>query len=214
MEIHDYIADRAENLSEPMVLFFDKVVGSTRIISGDPNCFVHELVRRYHDKYSKINKIDPLSEMPDEMPRGSVFISYAHDDIDSVRKLIQGLHAIRVPVWIDKQRLEIGENYESQIKYAIKNSCSYFISVISRNTELNTARYVHKERQWAAERHVEGFVYYVPIIIDETPEPKSEPIVFSKVHFERLRNGDVSPSFCERMEILMEEYRISGKPRE
>ena len=32
----DYLADQPENLGESMAFFFDRIVGATRIIAGDP----------------------------------------------------------------------------------------------------------------------------------------------------------------------------------
>jgi hypothetical protein len=55
----------------------------------------------------------------------------------------------------------------------------------------DSTRFVHTERSWAAQRHVEGFVYYIPIVIDDTEKPKLEPASFAKIHFDRLPNGSV-----------------------
>ena len=36
----DYLADQPESLGESMAFFFDRIVGATRIIAGDPAAFV------------------------------------------------------------------------------------------------------------------------------------------------------------------------------
>jgi hypothetical protein len=209
----DYLADRPENLGEPMIFFFDRVVGCTRIIPGSPSDFVIELARQWRQRFTDEAGGDPLRKLPDEMPKDSVFISYSHDDIVAVCELVRGLRAARIPVWLDKQRIQLGENYECKLSSAVKDACSFFISVISKATESNKDRYVHKERAWAAQRHSEGYVFYLPVIIDNTDQGKSEPQEFAKIHQYRLINGKVDAEFASRLTHLMEEYRASGRPR-
>ena len=156
---------------------------------------------------------DVLVQMPDEMPRGAVFVSYSRDDREAVATLVRDLTAAEIPVWVDKQRLSAGENYERSLEFAVKNACSFFVSVISRATDSDSTRFVHTERSWAAQRHVEGFVYYIPIVIDDTEKPKLEPASFAKIHFDRLPNGSVTPAFANKLQKWVEEYRDSGQPR-
>jgi hypothetical protein len=87
------------------------------------------------------------------------------------------------------------------------------VSVISGATESDASRFVHIERSWAAQRHVDGFVYYIPIVIDDTEKPKLEPASFAKIHFDRLPNGIVTPAFANKLQKWVEEYRDSGQPR-
>jgi TIR domain/SIR2-like domain len=210
-----YLADRAEILGEPLIFFFDKVVGTTQIIQGDPAAFVHELSSRWKAKYAGGGPDeDVFLQMPDEMPRGAVFVSCSKDDREAVANLVRGLEASQIPVWVDKQRLSAGENYERSLEFAVKNACSFFLSVISRATESDATRFVHTERRWAARRHIDGFVYYIPIVIDDTEEPALEPPEFAKIHFDRLRNGVVTPTFANKLRKWVEEYRDSGQPRE
>jgi hypothetical protein len=213
-EIQAYLADLRQNLGEPLIFFFDKVVGTTRIIPGDPAAFVHELSSRWKAKYvgGGIEE-DVLVQMPDEMPRGAVFVSYSKDDLQAVTNLLRGLRGAQIPVWVDRQRLRAGENYERSIEFLVKNTCSFFVSVISKATESDPSRFVHTERSWAAQRHVDGFVYYIPVVIDDTEKPKLEPALFAKIHFDRLPNGIVTAAFANRLQKWVEEYRDSGQPR-
>jgi hypothetical protein len=172
------------------------------------------LASRWSEKYaSGGDEEDVLLQMPDEMPRGAVFVSYSRDDRDAVSNLVRGLGAAQIPVWVDKQRLSAGENYERSLQFAVKSSCSFFLSVISRATESDATRFVHIERRWAAQRHVDGFVYYIPIVIDNTNKPALEPPEFAKIHFDQLPNGVVTPAFANKLRKWVEEYRDSGQPR-
>ena len=69
-------------------------------------------------------------------------------------------------------------------------------------------------RRWAAQRHVDGFIYYIPIVIDDTVEPKLEPPSFAKTHFDRLPQGEVTAAFTDKLRKWVEEYRVSGQPRD
>jgi hypothetical protein len=214
-DIQTYLADRRENLGEPLIFFFDQVVGTTRIIPGAPADFVRELTERWNQEYgSTTSDGDVLVQMPDQMPRGAVFISYSRDDKEAVATLVRGLHVAQIPVWVDKQRLHAGENYQRNLEFAVKSGCSFFVSVISHATESDTSRFVHNERRWAAQRHVDGFVYYIPVVIDDTKEPTMEPANFGKIHFDRLPGGSVTAIFTNKLRKWVEEYRVAGQPRD
>ncbi|MBV9492092.1 MAG: toll/interleukin-1 receptor domain-containing protein, partial [Verrucomicrobia bacterium] len=215
-DIQAFLTDRAENLGEPLIFFFNQVVGTTRVIPGDPADFVEELTQRWNAEYGTATTGEEalMIQMPDEMPRGAVFISYSRDDWDAIVTLVRGLRAAQIPVWVDKQRLHAGENYQRNLEFAVKSACSFFISVISRATESDSKRFVHTERRWAAQRHVDGFIYYIPIVIDDTVEPKLEPPIFVNTHFDRLPRGEVTAVFTDKLRKWVEEYRLSGQPRD
>jgi TIR domain len=156
---------------------------------------------------------DALIQMPDHMPRAAVFVSYSRDDREAVETLVRGLAEAQIPVWVDRHRLRVGENYERSIELLVKITCSFFVSVISNATESDPSGFVHIERNWAAQRHVDGFVYYIPVVIDDTEEPKLEPASFAKIHFDRLPNGIVTPAFTDKLRKWVEDYRLIGRPR-
>jgi hypothetical protein len=56
----DYLADQPENLGESMAFFFDRIVGATCIIAGDPAAFVRELAQRWNKRQVAIDTDDPL----------------------------------------------------------------------------------------------------------------------------------------------------------
>ncbi len=116
-------------------------------------------------------------------------------------------------MWVDKQRLQAGANYEQELKFAVMNGCSFFVSVISHATERDPERFVHTERRWAAQRHVDGYVFYIPIVIDDDiAQPNLEPSEFARIHFDRLPGGEVTAPFVTRLRNLVSEWRSAGQP--
>jgi hypothetical protein len=208
------IADHRVNLGEPTVFFFDRLVQATRVVEGDPSSFVDELSRRWQNQRSGSAQ-DFLDRLSQEMPRGAVFISYSRDDQVAATRLAMTLDAANIPVWLDTQRLRVGENYERSLEGAVRQQCSFFLSLISSATEADQSRYVHKERQWAAQRHQDGYAFYLPLLLDGTPEPKLEPDCFRAIHREPLpADGSPSEGFVQRLRALQEAWRTSGQPRD
>ena len=94
-----YLVENRALLGEPMIFFFDKAVKATRIIDGPPHAFASALAVRWREAYGVIGDADAfLLRQPDEMPRGSVYISYSHDDIAIAARVGMALAADRKSV--------------------------------------------------------------------------------------------------------------------
>lgn len=211
----DYLADKHGNLGEPMIFFFDKAIRTTRIIDGSVHSFVHELARRWKEQFGSTDDSQTfLERQSEEMPRGSVFVSYSRDDLPIAVKVAQSLSAAGVPVWLDKQRLQPGENFERSLEHTIKDSASFFVSLISRATESDANRYVHQERRWASQKHVDGFVFYIPMIVDDLLDSqiRLEPSCFQSIHRDRFVSDSLA-KFAHRVRHYVDQYRDSGRPR-
>ena len=79
-----------------------------------------------------------------------VFLSYAHDDVDMVRKIYKGLKERKVNVWFDEEDLGPGK-WKPQIRKIIPK-CKYFMFCVS-NASLRKvedgAGFVEEELQYA-----------------------------------------------------------------
>jgi len=198
------------------VFYFDKVIGSPRILPIEPVAFVRELRRRWQEKFT-FSRHDLIESLPSDMPRGYVFISYASEDKEAAFTLALGLQNAGIPVWLDKQRLEAGTDYEMTLRRAIKQRAALFLSVISFTTEAPNGsgsfqRFAVKERQWAAERHEPGLVFYVPIVVSSSiTTMQNEPQVFRGLQSANLPGGNVTPEFLARIAAYMDEYREKGE---
>lgn len=210
----DYLADRLDLLGEPMIFYFDKVIGLPQIIAAEPVAFTAELRRRWAEKYEAASTDDLLAAIPDDMERGSVFISYSHDDIEAAATLAAGLKAAGIPVWLDRRRLQAGGDWEQALKRAVKSRASLFLSLISDATEENPDRFVHKERVWAAERHLEGLIFYIPVVLDGTTKPAREPSILSHIHRHQLPGGTVTMEFAALLRRYLDQYHQHGEVRD
>lgn len=210
-----YLADNF-HADHPLVFYFDKVIGSPRVLPTDPCVFVRELRQRWQAKYT-LTSHELIENLPVDMPRGYVFISYASQDAEAAFTLALGLHNAGIPVWLDKRRLEAGSDWEVALRRAIKQRAALFLSLISSTTESLSAdevseRFVIKERQWAAERHEPGFRFYIPVLISPgTSSQQNEPEVFRRLQCEKLPGGTASPGFIKLIASYMEEFREKGE---
>src|SRR5579863_6317726 len=67
----------------------------------------------------------------------TVFLSYAHEDVELVYRLRQDLLQYGVSCWLDKEELLPGQRWREEIDDAIHN-CAHFIALLSRNSIAKT----------------------------------------------------------------------------
>ena len=101
---------------------------------------------------------------------GTIFISYAHADLDAARQLYEDLKNLGGPdavAWFDKSALKPGDEWGANIISAVQR-CSLFLPLISRQTELRAEGYFRLEWHEAAERskRIQGRKFIFPIVID------------------------------------------------
>jgi hypothetical protein len=67
-----------------------------------------------------------------DLKREFTFISYAHEDLNQIRKLYEGLRERNVNAWFDKEDMAPGR-WKKRIKKAISRS-RYFIFCLSKTS--------------------------------------------------------------------------------
>lgn len=98
---------------------------------------------------------------------GEVFLSYAHEDFDLVKKIFYRLAESGIKVWFDSAKMQGGNDYNAEIYQAIAN-CRIFIPILSGQVQSdlrnNNSRY-YKDTEWreAQARHHVGDMEIVPI---------------------------------------------------
>jgi ADP-ribose pyrophosphatase YjhB (NUDIX family) len=103
---------------------------------------------------------------------GHIFVSYAHEDEKAVLELYHKLKKEGFHLWIDKYDILPGQDWESQIKSAIRAS-SRFLAFLS-NQSVKKRGVVQKEIKLALEtldEFPENQIFLVPIRLDECEVP-------------------------------------------
>jgi len=102
-----------------------------------------------------------------------VFLCHAHADSASVRALYNYLLRNGVEAWLDNEELEAGQDWEYEIRKAIRNSD---VVVICLSQQFSQRGYRQKELRIAldeAMRIPEGQIFIIPVRLDECDVPVS-----------------------------------------
>jgi hypothetical protein len=206
-DVGEVLADDHADQDERLMSFLQQVSVHTRVYRGAER-FVADLSARWHARRHKpaagANGAGPARFLPPvrEMPDHAAFISYAREDLPAVQRLKTGLEAAGVPTWFDMDRLEGGDDYDHKIQRNIAR-CSYFIPVISANTQRRHEAYFRREWAYALDRArnmADGALFILPITLDAIGAAEAlVPERFKALHFTQLQDGEVTPEFARRL---------------
>ncbi len=221
----EIVADRRTHEDKNLVLFLKNFSYRTQVFEqGGAADFVRELSARYAEKHPtavpevgtalRAVRAETNAAPIVEMKPGAVFLSYASQDAEPVKKIRDALEAAGIEVWFDQRRLEGGDDFDQQIKKNIRG-CSLFLPIISNNTQARHEGYFRLEWALAVERAkliAETIPFILPIAIDAVPDQGAlVPERFLQVQWTRLPGGATSPEFIERMVRLIRDYRKREK---
>jgi hypothetical protein len=209
-DVTEIFADDHTAKDARLVAFLQQVSVRTRVYGGAES-FVAELHRRWSARRRPAQALPgsatPLRFLPParEMPENAIFISYAREDLTAVQRLKAGLDAAGLTTWFDLERLESGDDYDHKIRANIAR-CSFFVPVISANTQRRHEAYFRREWSYAVDRMrnmAGGAVFILPVCIDDTAEAAAlVPDQFKTVHMVRLAGGEPTPGFQQRLKQL------------
>jgi len=214
-QVREFIADLRAVREPGLVLFLQHFSRPTRLYAdGDPAVFVAELHGRWceanHEKLQKrggVGPAEPAVNLPAEMPDHSIFLSYAREDGEAVRKIFNGLTERGFRVWFDRKDIRGGDIWDPKTLAAIERA-DLFLAVISRNTEGARGKRNFK-REWnhAKEQRTllsQSETFFYPVVIDETdPETAQLDDYLLEMHWEPLPDGEISQSFVEHLKSLI-----------
>ncbi len=222
-DVGEVVADDEVSGDERLVAFLQQVSVRTRIYTGAER-FVTELYERWQRRnkgsaatgMSAASNVSGLTASPSspgfspvrfvpparEMPEHAVFVSYAREDLPAVHRIKAGLEAAGITTWFDMDRLEAGDDYDRKIQRNISR-CSYFIPVISENTQSRLEGYFRREWSYALDRArnmADGALFILPVSLDGTSsEGAHVPERFKALHFTQLPGGQVTQEFSQRL---------------
>ncbi len=210
-DVGEVLADDHTLKDERLVAFLQQVSVRTRVYAG-AEAFVAELHSRWMSRRgggagAAASVPAPQRFLPPsrEMPDNAIFVSYAREDLPAVQRLKASMDAAGLVTWFDLDRLEGGDDYDRKIHANIAR-CSYFVPVISANTQRRLEGYFRREWSYAVDRArniAEGAVFIVPVCIDETTEAEAlVPEKFKALHMTRVPAGEPGPEFLRRLQEL------------
>ena len=221
-----YIAD-AQVKSDPRLRFFLRnfVVNTELIEEKTAPEFVGEFSKRWLEQFGSgradIAPVTPAKARP--MPKNAVFISYCRSDdtgkttadAKAAFTIRDALEARGVEVWLDKNQLQGGDDYERKIKRYVETS-SLFIPLISEITDARDIGFFRKEWSWAIGRlpYFTGSErnFLVPVLIGPADwRPKKVPREFDPMHYVRLPSGQPDAQFLDHVQALSEQARGSDR---
>ena len=193
----EYLIDADSESNASLVAFLTNFSRETQVLALDPVAFVAELAQRWQQRQSSgaVAREPEPAPMPETMPPGSLFISYASEDRPAALRLAAELQAAGLPVWLDRQQLDWGSDYTARIRLAIQQ-CALFVPLLSRTAEQRTG-FFRKEWAWASERNLDftgsSLAFLCPLAIDDTPVVASPeiPPAFKMVHIEQALAGNL-----------------------
>ncbi|MCM2310475.1 MAG: TIR domain-containing protein [Steroidobacteraceae bacterium] len=210
-DVGEVMADDHTLQDERLVAFLQQVSVRTRVYGG-AEAFVAELHARWMKRNGAGKPAPGVAGAPQrfmpparEMPENAIFISYARDDLPAVQRLKAAMDAAGLVTWFDLDRLEGGDDYDRKI-HANIGRCSYFVPIVSANTQRRHEGYFRREWSYAVDRSrniAEGAVFILPACIDDTPEAEAlVPEKFRSLHMTRLPGGEPTPEFLRRLQEL------------
>lgn len=117
-------------------------------------------------------RLPPGSEPVFPAPDRAVFLSYAREDSDAVRRIAEALRAFGIEAWFDQSELWGGDSWDGKIRGQIR-ACALFMPIVSARTQARHEGYFSREWKLDVERTHDmaaGVAFIVPVVIDDTPE--------------------------------------------
>lgn len=98
-----------------------------------------------------------------------IFLSYAHIDLGFAKRIYRDLKRYGLKIWFDKESLLPGQDWEKEIKKAIRES-DYFIALLS-DKSLSKRGFVHTELKFSFEIVEKYFpsdsgIFIIPVRLD------------------------------------------------
>jgi hypothetical protein len=163
--LFEILADERVRTDATLVTFLSNFSPPTRVYPGTATEFVDELWRRWETRFGSTRS----SGTGSSRPSGTVFISYAREDLQAARRLKAALEEERLNVWFDEERLRGGVQYDDEIRKNV-NRCDLFIPLLSRNTE-RQVRDAYFRREWTfavlrETKNSPNIPFILPLVVD------------------------------------------------
>lgn len=214
----EFVVDSVAARAPGLVMFLASYSSNTQLVEGmTAAAFVEELARRWEASHPAAAVADAAAPVPVSdaaaapIPEGSVFVSYASEDLGPAQQLARGLQDGGIDVWFDKDRLCAGARWERQIRRGIE-SASLFLPVVSRSTISDGNRRSWFWMEWNAASTLSSAMspdeeFILPVVVDDLDlGHPALPDVFRSCNWERLPGGTPSTAFAGRVKQLVRDF--------
>lgn len=197
-EMQGVVALDNVNADKELTKFLSRI--QTQVFENSMS-FINEFMCRWNNRKNK----DKGRSAEQANDNTDIFISYAKEDVESVRNIANLLRKLGADVWLDENNLEWSDLYESIIQEKITKA-KRFVPIISHTTLKQDRRFFRLEWAMADEenRFRFGMPYFAPIVIDDSDvNSKLIPEAFRKAHI--ISNSD--KDFETEMKKLIRSFR-------
>ena len=210
----DYLADSKAVEDRRLVRFLRAFSRSTEIFEqGDAIEFVVELHRRWLERHPDgeclHNRTTPTPAYPQVRP-GTVFLSYAREDLDVAKELHEALEREEVDVWLDQERLEFGEHWEQGIQRQLED-CAYFLPIVSADSLSRERRYLYREWRLAEQEATlrrPNSKFILPLAISRISlDGRDIPTSFQDAQWRHFEPGAEAADRAAELKVLAKEVK-------
>jgi hypothetical protein len=188
-----------------LVLFLESLGQMTWVYDHDIGSFVERLYT-----LCRTSGTPPPPEAPDAdlalptVDNPDVFVSYCSQDEVAAQEAARSFRQAGLETWFAPANLRAGAQYDVKIRRGIER-CSYFVALLSRNTEGDLESYFRQEWACALERLPRqtgtSQRFLVPLLVDDLrlDQLNNVPDVFLKRTVELAPEGVISASLLESL---------------
>ena len=215
-----FVVDPSAGQDEELRRFLDLFSFRMLVYGGAPEAFVDELLSRWeqaHPAQQPGASPEPPAPPADGMPRRAVFLSYASEDRDTVRRIQRTLDEDGIDAWFDRSELQPGDLWADKIKSNLERA-SLFVPIISRSVLRPQAREFRVEWEYALEirkrlpRDPSGAPakFILPLVIDDT-DMQTEGVrpYFGDLQAQSCPGGELPRQFREAIKALFRQAQKS-----
>jgi TIR domain len=133
------------------------------------------------------------------IPRPRVFVSFTIGDEPYATALSEAIAQAGFDVFSRKKQLDAGEDWRASIEREIQD-CTFFVPIISENTERRTEGLFRKEWALASERShrmARDRPFIIPIVAGKLDAPTLIPETFRRVNWTLMEGPTVPPFLVE-----------------
>jgi hypothetical protein len=213
----EFLADQVLRSGQDLTVFLTRFSQNTKLCELTATDFITELSKQWTLKHPPPASYSGMATAPAPAIAGTIFVSYAKEDLEAALRLRDGLNELGGDVaWIDKSELMPGDEWDRAIHEAIRK-CALFLPLVSRTTESRHEGFFREEWMSAAERarKIQGRAFIIPVSIDADYDPLHNayaviPAAFEKTQFAHAPDGVMSAALIDAIKTQLRAIRRPG----